>query len=107
MRDYSARIKPGQPVLYFPNTTTVWVGEAEYIEGKTVIMAWGHGDRRVVREVPRQHVIPLPFALRLGAYKLVDGEPHAVVGLTYAVCPECDHEFEVEICAEDLEGGAA
>ena len=98
------QIKPGQPILYFPNTTTVWVGKAEYIENKVVIIAWGEGDRRVTREVPRQHVIPLPFAPRLGCFKLIEGDPYAVVGLTYAICPDCNREFEVEIYAEDLEG---
>jgi len=102
MLNYSRRIRPGQPVLYFPNGTTAWIGEVEYVEPKTVMIAWGDGDSRVLRQVPREHVIPLPFAPRLGTYKRVEKDPNVPIGLTYAVCPACDNEFEVEVYAEDL-----
>lgn len=101
-----SKIRPGQPVLYFPNTETVWVGEAEYVEESVVILAWGRGEERVRKEVPRAHVVPLdraPIALVAGEFRRVSKAPGEPIGHTIAICPDCDREFDLDIYPEDLE----
>jgi hypothetical protein len=91
-------MKKGDKVLYFPNSTTAWVGRVEYVSGKQIMISLGNK----LKEVPASEVSPIKWAPRIGVFKFAS-DPDTVVGHTYAVCPACGEEFEVEVMAGDLE----
>lgn len=63
---------PGQCAIYFPNSTTAWIGRVEYVGATTAFIAWGSGDNRKVKEIPLGLLSPLGGLVpSLGEFQLV------------------------------------